>query len=151
MLGGGCHSLSFYDVISVENLFAAWIEFKRGKTKKQDVAEFAANLEENIFNLHKRLVSGSYKHGHYKHFVICDPKRRDIHKASVADRLLHHAVVRKLTPIFERGFIYDSFSSRKGKGVLAAVNRFQKLVWRISQNNTKNVWVLKCDIKKFLA
>ncbi len=147
--GGGIHSSLFERIISVGNIFEAWGEFKRGKSKKQDIAAFAADLEEHIFTLHRELAEGNYRHGVYTHFVVRDPKRRDIHKASVRDRLLHHAVVRVLTPLFEPQFIFDSYSSRKEKGVHAAVNRFREFLWKLSRNNTKTVWVLKCDIRKF--
>lgn len=55
-LGGGRHSLDYYDVISIENLFAAWREFRKGKRSKSDVASFELNLEDNIFQLHKELA-----------------------------------------------------------------------------------------------
>jgi len=133
---------------SLENLFAAWKEFQRGKRKKADVQEFELRLEDNVFDLYYALKNGSYQHGGYKSFYVNDPKRRHIHKAAVRDRLLHHAVVRVLTPIFERKFIFDSWSCRKGKGTHRAVNRFQKLAWRLSRNNTRTVWILKLDIRK---
>jgi hypothetical protein len=50
---------------------------------------------------------------------------------------------------FDKAFIFDSYSSRKGKGTHRAVKRLQKFAWGLSRNNTKPVWVLKCDIKKF--
>ncbi|PIQ69069.1 MAG: RNA-dependent DNA polymerase [Candidatus Taylorbacteria bacterium CG11_big_fil_rev_8_21_14_0_20_46_11] len=146
---GGIHSSLFERITSVENLFAAWREFIRGKAKKQDIAAFAADLEEHIFALHRELAEEGYRHGPYTHFVVRDPKWRDIHKATVRDRLLHHALVRVLTPLFEPQFIFDSYSSRKGKGVHAAVTRLREFAWQLSRNNTKTVWILKCDIRKF--
>src|SRR3989344_3235233 len=149
-VGGGLNSHEFYkEIISLENLFSAWREFKKGKLKKQDVAEFAIDIEEEIFKLHEELKNGIYSHESYMHFVICDPKRRDVHKASRRDRLLHHAIHRVLEPGFERGFIYDSYSSRKNKGIHKAHERFQYFAWKLSRNNTQMVWVLKCDIRKF--
>jgi len=149
-LGGGFHRHEFFEeIISLDNLFSAWREFKKGKLKKQDIARFALDIEEEIFLLHKELKSLTYRHKGYTHFVICDPKRRDVHKARARDRLLHHAIFRILEPVFDRGFIYDSFSSRKDKGIHKAHNRFQKFAWKLSRNNTKTVWTLKCDIRKF--
>ncbi len=148
--GGGFHRHKFFEkIISLENLFWAWREFKKGKLKKQDIARFAAELEEEVFRLHTELANFSYKHGPYSHFVICDPKRRDVHKALPRDRLLHHAVFRVLEPVFEKGFVHDSFSSRKGKGIHKAHKRFHTLAWKLSRNNTRTVWTLKCDIRKF--
>ncbi len=65
------------------------------------------------------------------------------------DRILNHAIVRIIGPIFEKTFIFDSYSSRLGKGTHAAISRFRKFAWQLSQNNTKTVWILKCDIRKF--
>jgi len=143
--------ISYDEIISLENLFAAWREFRRGKSGRTDVQKFGLQLEDNIFALHQDLKTGAYCHGRYQQFVVHDPKRRAIHEASVRDRLLHHAIVRVINPIFERGFIFDSWSCRQGKGTHRAVDRFQKLAWRLSRNNTMTVWVLKLDIRKYFA
>ncbi len=145
---GGGHSL-FQRIISLENLFEAWKEFRRGKAKKKDVQAFEWNLEENIFTLHEELKHQTYQHGGYQTFYVCDPKRRLISKPSVRDRLLHHAIVRMIEPILDRAFIYDVWSCRKGKGTHRAIERFQRFGWKLSRNNTRPVWVLKLDIRKF--
>jgi RNA-directed DNA polymerase len=80
---------------------------------------------------------------------VRDPKLRHIHKAEVLDRVLHHAVMRIIEPIFEKRFIFDSYSSRKNKGTHKAVKRLRHFAWKLSRNNTKTVWVLKADIRKF--
>ena len=147
----------YEDIISVENLLAAWREFIRGKRKKQDVQEFQYKLMDNILALHRDLKYGHgvsifrYKHGGYKHFRISDPKPRDIHKATVRDRLLHHALYRKLYHFFDRTFIADSYSCRKEKGTHKAMNRFRQFAYQVSRNHTRTYWVLKCDIRKFFA
>jgi retron-type reverse transcriptase len=105
----------------------------------------------NILNLHRELEAGTYQHGGYHHFKISDPKSRDIHKASVRDRLVHHALYRQLYPFFDRTFIDDSYSCRVGKGTHKAMNRFRDFARQASQNNTRTCWILKCDIKKFFA
>lgn len=78
----------FDKIISLENLFFAWDEFRRGKAQRRDLMEFEINLENNIFKLHNDLVSNDYSHSLYFSFFVHDPKRRHIHKASVRDRLL---------------------------------------------------------------
>mgnify|MGYP001558791788 CR=1 FL=1 len=142
---------SYNDIISVENLCQAWREFARGKKKRGDVAEFSFNLSANIFNLHEDLLSKNYKHGGYVGFNISDPKPRNIHKATVRDRLLHHAAYRILYPYFESKFIYDSYSCRDFKGTHRALNRFRHFGRKVSKSNSRTAWVLKCDIKKFFA
>lgn len=141
----------YNDVISVENLLLAWKEFVKGKHKKSGVQLFQLRLMEHILALHADLRNRMYRHGPYKHFRIADPKPRDIHKASVRDRLLHHTIYRKLCPFFDRTFIADSFSCRFGKGTHKAMNRFRTLAYKVSKNHAKTVFVLKCDIRKFFA
>ena len=142
---------SFEDVINIENLLEAWGEFVKGKRGKKDVQEFSFHLIDNIISLHEDLANHTYTHGGYQAFNICDPKPRSIHKATVRDRLLHHAVYRILYPFFDRIFIADSFSCRDNKGTHKALNRFRSFAYIVSKNNTKTCWVLKCDIKKFFA
>jgi len=142
---------TYEDIISVENLLAAWREFLKGKRRKRDVREFQYQLADNILSLHRDLVSQTYRHGGYYAFNISDPKPRNIHKALVRDRLLHHALYRKLYPFFDKTFISNSYSCRKYKGTHRAVRAFKRYIARAGRNDTKTVWVLKCDIKKFFA
>ncbi|MFA6251307.1 MAG: reverse transcriptase/maturase family protein [Candidatus Paceibacterota bacterium] len=141
----------YNDIISIENLLLAWQEFLKGKRKKKDVCEFQLKLMDNIFDLHNDLKNKTYKHGEYIAFKINDPKPRDIHKASVRDRLLHHAIYRILYPYFDQKFIYDSYSCRLGKGTHKAINRFRDFSRIVSKNSTRSCLVLKCDIRKFFA
>ncbi len=84
-------------------------------------------------------------------FGISDPKPRMIHKASVRDRVLHHAIYRVLYSYFDRRFIADAFSSRDRKGTHRGILRFEGMARKVSKNNTRTCWVLKCDIRKFFA
>lgn len=140
---------SFQAMISVESLFNAWNEFRRGKGKRIDVQEFGRNVERNIFRLHRELIAKTYKHSPYSSFFIQDPKERHIRKACVRDRLVHQAVYTVLTQIFEPRFINDLHSSRLGKGTHAGVNTLQKMIRKVSRNFTRSCWALKCDVRKF--
>ncbi len=137
--------------MSVENLLEAWQEFIVGKRSRADVQAFERDLMANLFDLHERLRTMTYRHGPYEAFTLFDPKTRNIHKASVADRILHRAVYRKLYPFFDRLFIADSFSCRIGKGTHKALDRFRTFVAQASRNHTRTAWTLKCDIRKFFA
>lgn len=106
---------------------------------------------DNLILLHDSLSDKTYKHSGYHAFKISDPKPRDIHKASVSDRIIHHAVYRVLYPFFDKKFIYDSYSCRFNKGIFKALGRFKDFVFKVSKNNIEDCWVLQCDIKKFFA
>ncbi len=148
-VGGGGHNSLFEEIISLPNIFCAWREFQKDKRNRDDVKEFSVDAEESMFTLHYDLTCGRYRHGPYEAFWVCDPKRRLIHKACVRDRLLHHAIFRVLYPIFNKKWIYDSYSSREFKGTHAAMKRFRDFAWKISRNNTRDVWILKIDVKKY--
>ena len=142
---------SYSSLISIENIFQAWEEFKKGKCKKLDVQVFERNLEDNLFLLHARLINKTYKHGKYMEFYVSDPKRRHTHKAEVADRIVHHLLYKYLYGVFDKTFIYDSYSCRLDKGTHRAVRRLERFTRGVSKNYTQDCWVLKLDIKKFFA
>lgn len=143
--------LTYEELISCENLLEAWQEFVVGKRGRKDVQEFGRHLMTNLFALHGRLVKGTYVHGSYEAFTVWDPKTRQIHKATVVDRVLHHAIYRKLYRYFDARFVADSFSCRDNKGTHRALERFTVFARKVSRNHRKTVWVLKCDIRKFFA
>lgn len=142
---------TYEDIIGLENLFAAWGEFVRGKRNKKESREFQFNLIDNILQLREELANLTYIHGGYHAFNISDPKPRNIHKAIVRDRVLHHAVYRQLYPFFDKAFIADSYSCRLNKGAHRGMSRLKKFVLQASKNHSRTAWVLKCDIKKFFA
>jgi RNA-directed DNA polymerase len=142
---------SYHDIISPENLLAAWEEFLHGKRNRKDVQTFELHLMDDLLALHEDLKNKTYVHGGYESFKVNDPKPRDIHKATVRDRIVHRAIYRVLYPFFDSVFISDSYSCRNGKGTHKALDRFRSFAWKVSRNRTETAWVLKCDIRKFFA
>ena len=67
------------------------------------------------------MESQSYKPGKYNQFKIYDPKERIITAASFEDRIVHHAVMNILEPVFEKQFIFHTYACRKNKGTHKAV------------------------------
>lgn len=139
----------FQQIVSSENLFAAWDKFRVDKRHKKDVQVFEFKLEQNIFQLHRDLTTKQYRHQPYTGFYIRDPKVRHIHKASARDRILHHAVFQVLNPIFDKTFIPASFSCRVGKGVHKGVLEMERMIRAESRNFTRPCFALKCDVQKF--
>ncbi len=139
----------FSRINNLNNLYESWKEFRKGKRKKTDVCQFERHLEDNLFDLHFKLKTKKYRHTNYSSFYISDPKCRHIHKACVRDRLIHHAVHRIIYPIFDRGFIENSYSCRVGKGTHKAIRKLEEFIWKNTNNYGWPCWALKCDIKKF--
>ncbi len=129
-------------VVSWDNLVASYRKCRRRKRYRQPATQFDFAWEENLLVLQRELLSGEYQHGNYYHFHIREPKPRMISAAPFRDRIVHHALVSVLEPVFERRFIFDSYACRKGKGTLRAIRRAQHFQRRFE-------WCLKTDIVKF--
>ncbi|HEY1074341.1 MAG TPA: reverse transcriptase/maturase family protein, partial [Patescibacteria group bacterium] len=143
------HKGSFAEIVSLENIHQAWLEFRRGKRRKPDVQSYERNLEDNLFRLHFNLKRGIFPETWYEQFRINDPKPCLISKAPVECRLLHHAIYRVLYPLYDRTFIFDSYSCRVGKGTHKAFERITEIARKVSKNYSGPCWALKFDIRKF--
>jgi hypothetical protein len=128
--------------ISFEALLRAAEQACKGKRFRPGVAAFHFHLEPELWKLHEELSTKTYRPGGYRTFVIREPKPRQISAAPYRDRVVHHALVNVLEPIYERSFIADSYACRKGKGTHAAVRRCQHFARRFR-------YVLKADVQKF--
>jgi len=134
-------------VVIFENLYEAYLEARKGKRYRDEVLLFGSNLEENLINLQNHLLWKSWRPGRFRSFYVYDPKKRLICAPPFQDRVVHHALVRVIDPLFERKFIYDSYACRKGKGTHAAVQRLQSFL-RKARRNWDRTYVLKADISK---
>src|SRR3989338_3802313 len=149
----------YAELCSFKNLELAYRKARKKKSKKPYVIEFEKNLQQELKDLKCELESLTYKPRPLKRFVVRDPKTRTIHSSVFRDRVVYHAIVNILEPIFDPTFIYDSHASRKGKGTHKAVERFDKFKRKVSKNgklanndyNSNNVigYVLKADIKHY--
>jgi len=114
----------------------------RGKRRKPGVAAFLASLERNVLRLERQLASGEWQPGGYSVMEVKDPKPRRISAAPFRDRVVHHAVCAVVEPIFERGFVHDSYANRLGKGSHRAVARYE-------QFRDRHAYVLRCDVYRY--
>lgn len=142
---------TYNNIISLENILSTWNKFIKGKRHKKDVMEYELTLADNLIHLHTLLKNKKYEHSGYSAFHISDPKPRKIHKATVQDRVVHHLLYKDIYWYFDKKFIHDSYSCRNFKGTHRANNRFKEFAGKVSRNNTRTCYILKCDIKKFFA
>jgi retron-type reverse transcriptase len=141
----------YSQIYDIDNLVFAWRKARKHKTKKIYVKEFEMDLQKNLFKLSEELKNQTYTPEPLKTFVIRDPKTRKISKSHFRDRIIHHALVRIIEPIFEKVFIYDSCACRIGKGNLFALMRFSMFKRKITCNLRKESFCLKCDVKHYFA
>jgi len=132
----------FDSFASFANLYAAWRKARRGARQNLESAGWTYNLERNLLDLRGRLCSGEWTPHPYRYFEIYDPKQRTISVAVFEDRVVHHALVNVLEPIYERSFNAHSYATRKGKGAHAAVKHAQAML-------RQNRWFFKSDVQKY--
>lgn len=99
----------YQQICSVENLRLADQKARKGKGHQYGVQAHDKNREANILALHKALVNKTYRTSSYKTFTIFEPKEREIFCLPYyPDRIVHHAIMNVLEPIFTRMFADDS-------------------------------------------
>lgn len=128
-------------VVAFEHLCRSARRAARGKRRVAGVARFLADLEPRVLRLQEELVGESWQPGPASTFRIQDPKERVITAAPFVDRVVHHAVIGCLEPIFERRMVFESFACRRGKGTHAAVRHARRMVRRYR-------WFLKMDVAR---
>ena len=106
----------FDDKISLEDIFSAYYECRKNKRNKTGALQFEVDLEKNLVELWEEINSGTWEPRPSTVFIVEKPVVREIFAAAFRDRIVHHLVIGRLNHLFERYFIYDSYSCRKGKG-----------------------------------
>jgi len=124
------------------NLWWAYKAAARGKRYQPAAAFFEYDLEKNLIEMEQELKDETYQLGGYHSFRIEKPKRRLVNAAPFRDRVLHHALMNVIEPLFERQFIFDSYANRKGKGTHAALDRCTYYLRRYK-------YVMHLDVRQF--
>ena len=132
----------FSGIASFAALEAAAQRAARGKRRKPGVAAFLARLEREVLRLERELLAGAWRPGRYVEIAVRDPKPRTVSAAPFRDRVVHHALCAAIEPLFERGFVFDSYANRRGKGTHRAVGRYERFRSRFAA-------VLRCDIFRY--
>ena len=132
----------FEQVVSFENLLRAAGKARQGCRPSEETLRFFYHLEPELLRIREELEGGGYAPGPYRTFTVHDPKKRTIAEAPFRDRVVHHALVGVLEPVYERTFIFDSYATRKGKGTHGAVRRAQRFM-------RSRPWYLKADVDHY--
>lgn len=139
---------NLYDkIISMENLDLAERNARKGKGRRKDVAEFDKDRDGNLRRLHETLARGEFKTSEYTTFTVYEPKERVIFKLPYyPDRIVHHAIMNVLEPIWTRTFTHNTFSCIKGRGISGCARAVERI---IKTFNGRPLYCLKIDIRKF--
>lgn len=132
----------FAEIASFPNLLRAARLAVRGKRRSHAAQELAFELEPVLLALQRQLADGSWRPGPYRLFTVCEPKRREIAAAPLADRIVHHAACAVVAPRLDAASIDASFACRVGKGAHRALAAARALARR-------HPFYLKADVRRF--
>ncbi|MCF0187954.1 MAG: reverse transcriptase [Bacteroidaceae bacterium] len=139
---------NLYDkIISVDNLRLADTKARRGKTHAYGVKLHDRNREANIIALHEALLTRTFKTSPYEVFTIFEPKEREIFRLPYyPDRIVHHAIMNVLEPLWVSVFTHNTFSCIKGRGIEGCARSARK---HIRKYAGRPLYCLKIDIRKY--
>lgn len=135
--------------LTIEEVFNAYFDCRKTKRYSSSALSFESNYEENLVHLYKDLKNRTWKCGKSTCFIVTKPVRREIFAAPFCDRIVHHILINRINPCFEKYFIRDSFACRKKKGTFYAIKRLEHFIKSETSNGKTQAYVLKLDIKGF--
>lgn len=129
--------------ISKENFYLAWRLTKKGRSRRRDVRKFEKNLDANLEALRQKVIDGKFKTSKYQtKYIKENTKRRLIYILPLEDRIVQHAIINIIEPIFVKRFIDQTYGCISGRGQLNGSKYVRKHI--------KNYeWCLKTDVRKF--
>jgi RNA-directed DNA polymerase len=138
-----------YDMPLLSDLFQAYFNARRNKRNTINALQFEVHFEEEIFRLYDEIISGQYHPSPSICFIVNKPVKREIFAADFRDRIIHHWIYNHLSTLYEKVFIYDSYSCRTGKGTHFGVKRMDHYMRSVSRNYQQDAWILKLDIQGY--
>jgi len=136
---------------SFSELVQAYLDCRKTKRNSASAAAFEQDQERNLARLRDELLDGSYRPGRSICFVITRPKPREVWAAEFRDRIAHHLLYNRISPRFYASFIADTCACIPGRGTLYAAHRLEAKIRGASQNWSRPLWYLKCDLANFFV
>lgn len=142
--------MSYEQVISFDNLYKGLKKSCKGIRWKDSTVGYEGNALKNTYRLRQSLLADKYKIDKYQHFIIHEPKRREIVATRIKDRqfqrsLCDNGFYEQIT----RSFISDNCACLVGRGVDYTLNRMTAHLRRYYNKHGSDGWVLKCDIRHY--
>jgi retron-type reverse transcriptase len=135
--------------IELWELFNAYYTCRGNKRNTHNALSFEVDYENNLVQLCNDLNNNNYKIRRSIAFIVKKPVFREIFAADFRDRVVHHLIINKLNPLFEKEFISDSYACRVDKGTHYGIKRVAGFIQNCSHNYTGDCYILKLDILGF--
>lgn len=131
------------------DLLRAYEDASRHKKNSPGRMRFELRFEEELDELARSILDGTYVIRPCVCFVVSEPVMREVVAADFRDRVVHHYIHSYMNPFLERLLIHDCYSCREGKGTHFGVNRLEHHIRSCSQNRIRECHVLQLDIKGY--
>lgn len=136
----------FDKIVSLDNLYEADKRARRQKSHRPEVMLFDKNKDNLLLDLQRKLINGEYETSEYYVFKIYEPKEREIFKLPYyPDRIVHHAIMNIMEPIWVSAFVKGTYSYIRKRGIHKAL----KDVKFALKDEINTQYCLKLDIRKF--
>lgn len=135
--------------VAMSDVTNAYYSCRKRKRRTRQEQEFSIFVSSSIINLRNDILFENYKPMPIRSFLIDNPVLREIFAPEFRDRVDQHLIAEKLEPLFEKEFINDCYSCRKGRGTLFGVKRLRRFIAQCSRNYTRDCYILSCDIKGY--
>lgn len=145
----GAPVFSFFKTMDLVKIFQAYYDCRKNKRNTANALRFELDYESHLIRLHREIQDRTYRVGKSIAFIVNRPVKREIFAGDFRDRIVHHYVANELVPVFEKLFVHDSYSCRKGKGTLFGIRRMERFMRATTDNFTRDSWILKLDIMGF--
>lgn len=139
----------FKEKIKLEDIFTAYYDCRKNKRNTLSALDFEIDYTTKLTALWREINEGSYKIGKSIAFIVKYPVKREVFAANFRDRIIHHLIIGKMLPYFEKLFIDNSFSCRIGKGNLNGILKTAEFIKECSNNYTENAYIARLDIQSF--
>lgn len=136
-------------MITLKDVFTAYYDCRKNKRKTTNQLQFELNYEANLLKLYEEIINQKYKIWKTIVFVVKKPVQREIFAWDFRDRVVHHLIMNKINSLFEKEFIYDTYSCRKWRWTMFWINRATKFMRQVSENYKKEAYTMKLDISWF--
>lgn len=140
----------YSQISSFHNLLKSYYKARRNKRYRRRLQKIELDFENRLLNISFYLKNKTYQTGQYHRFIVFEPKRRRISAPAFIDRIVHHAIMSVIEPLFEDQFVDSSFACRKDKGTHFGMLRISE-TYKIFSSRYDVFYALKCDIKQYFA
>ena len=112
----------------IKELLYSYYDARKNKRNTYNQLSFELKYEKNIISLADQILEKKYTPKPSICFIVDKPVKREIFAADFRDRVVHHYIFNNINPIFEKLFIHDSYSCRKGKGTHYGIKRVDHFI-----------------------